>query len=147
MVAYLESHDFLDVSFGAGKESYEDEEDWINGCDRAYGSMGMVMYHNMCYLMDSTEYPFELWRNIDRDFGVKKEVDNTWSESNTSSIFIPSNVSASILSDEFVQDAKIAECSTHSIRIGESLLEDTTSLVAPEVHEISDISSSHTTYP
>ena len=25
MVAYIESHDLLDVSFGAGKESYEEE--------------------------------------------------------------------------------------------------------------------------
>ena len=58
MVAYLESHDILDVSFGAGKESYEEENDWPNECDRAYGSMCMVMIPNMCYLVEYTEYPF-----------------------------------------------------------------------------------------
>ena len=60
MVPYLESHDLLDVSFGASKESYEEEEDQLNDCDRAYGSMGMVMSPDMCYLMESVEYPFEL---------------------------------------------------------------------------------------
>ena len=59
MVAYLESHDLLDVSLGAGKESYEEENDWLNDCDRAYGSMCMVMTPNMRYLMESSKYPFE----------------------------------------------------------------------------------------
>ena len=67
MVAYLESHDLLDVSFGDGKESYEKENDWLNDYDREYGSMCMVMSPHMCYLMESVEYPFELQRNIDRD--------------------------------------------------------------------------------
>ena len=47
MVAYLKSHDILDVCFGAGKESYEDEEYWLNDYDRTYVSMGMVMSHDM----------------------------------------------------------------------------------------------------
>ena len=103
------------MCLGAGKESYEEEEDWINDCDRAYGSMGMVMSHDMRYLTKSIEYPFELWRNTDRAFGVHKELDNTWRESNTSSSFLPSNVSASILSKEVVQDEETTESSTHSI--------------------------------
>ena len=74
---------------------------------------------------------------------MQKEVDNTWSESNTSSSDLPSNVSASILSYEVGQDEEIEESSTQSIRIGESLLEVTPSPVAPEVYEISDISYSH----
>ena len=37
MVAYLESRDILDVSFGAGKESYEEEEDWLNDWLWKYG--------------------------------------------------------------------------------------------------------------
>ena len=77
MVAYLESHDLLGVSFGAGKESYEEEEDWLNECDRAYGSMGMVMSPIMRYLIEFVKYAFELWRNLDRAFDVQKEVDNT----------------------------------------------------------------------
>ena len=77
MVAYLERHDILDVPFGVGKESYEEENDWLNDCDRSYGSMGMVMSPNMHYLMEFVEYPIEFWRNIDRAFSVQREVDNT----------------------------------------------------------------------
>ena len=62
---------------------------------------------------------------------MQKEVYNTWIESNTSSSFLPSNVLASILSDEVFQDEEIAESSTHSIQIGESLLEETPSHVSP----------------
>ena len=60
MVAYLESHDLLDVSFRASKESYEEKNNWLNECDREYGSMCMVMTPNMRYLMESAKYPFEL---------------------------------------------------------------------------------------
>ena len=70
MVAYLESHDLLDVSIGDGKEYYEEENVWLNDYDRAYGSMHMVMTPNMCYLMESVEYPFILWRNLYKAFGV-----------------------------------------------------------------------------
>ena len=50
---------------------------------------------------------------------------------------------ASTLSYEVVQDEDEAESSTHSIQIEESLHEVTPSPDAPEVHDISDISSSH----
>ena len=43
MVAYLESHDIIDVSFGAGKESYEDENDWLDDGERAYARMCIAM--------------------------------------------------------------------------------------------------------
>ena len=72
IVSYIESHDIIDVYFGDGKESYEQEEDWINDCDRSYGSMSMVMSHDMSYLIESVEYPSDLWRNLDRAFGVQK---------------------------------------------------------------------------
>ena len=49
----------------------------------------------------------------------------------------------STLFDEVVQDEDEAESSTHSIRIEESLHAVTPSPDAPEVHEISDISSYH----
>ena len=44
---------------------------------------------------------------------------------------------------QVVQDEEEAEYSTQSIRIEESILGVTPSLVAPKVYEISDISSSH----
>ena len=60
MVAYLEFHDLLDVSFGAGKESYQDENDWLHDSEREYARMCMEMTPNICYHMESIEYPFEL---------------------------------------------------------------------------------------
>ena len=69
--------------------------------------MGMVMSHDMHYLMESIENPFELLRNIDRAFGVHKEVDNTWSEYNSSSSVLTSKVLALILSYEVVQDEEL----------------------------------------
>ena len=52
-----------------------------------------------------------------------------------------SKYSASTLSDEVVQDEDEPESSTHSIRIEESLHALTPSPDAPEVYEISNISS------
>ena len=77
MVAYLKSHDLFDVSIGSSEEYYEEEHDWLNYCDKAYGGMGMVMSTNMRYWMDSVEYPFNIWRNLDKYFGVQKEEDNS----------------------------------------------------------------------
>ena len=57
-------------------------------------------------------------------------------------IILDPKISASTLSDEVVQD-KEAEASTQSIRIEDSLLAVTPSPDAPEVYEISDISSPH----
>ena len=54
---------------------------------------------------------------------------------------------ASILSDEVVQYEEEEKISTQSIRIEESLLRVTPSPVAPEVYEISDISSPHMVDP
>ena len=48
---------------------------------------------------------------------------------------------------KIVEDEEEAEFSSQSIRIEESLLGVTPSLVAPEVYEISDISSPHMADP
>ena len=60
MVAYLESHDLLDVPFGVVKESYEDENDWLYDGEIVYARMCMVMTPYIHYLMETVEYPFEL---------------------------------------------------------------------------------------
>ena len=108
MVAYLKSHDLLDVSFGAGKESYEDENDCLDDGGISYAIICMAMNNNICYLMEYVEYPLELWRNIHRAFGVQKEENDRWRESKTSSFVLPSKLSASILSYEVVQDEEEA---------------------------------------
>ena len=122
MVAYLERHNLLDVSFGAGKESYEDENDWIDDGEREYAKMCMEMTLNMHYLVENDEYSFELWINIDREFGVHKEVDNTWSESNTSLSVLSQYVSTTIVSDEFFHDEEVAD-STHTVH-GATIISD-----------------------
>ena len=79
---------------------------------------------------------------MDRTFGKHNEDYNSTLEITASTTrFLYSKVST--LSNEVVQDEDEAESSTHSIRIEESLHEVTPSPDALEVHEISDISSSH----
>ena len=81
---------------------------------------------------------------MDRTFGKHNEDHNSTLEIKASTTrVIHSKLSATTLSDEVVQDEDEAKSSTHSIRIEESLHEVTPSPNAPEVHEISDISSSH----
>ena len=64
MSAYLKRQCFFDVSIVAlsEPESYEEKIDWINNCDRAYGIMCFEMSPNIHHLIDSVEYPFDLWK-------------------------------------------------------------------------------------
>ena len=72
MCAYLKRQCLYDVSIGAMSEpkSYEEKCDWINDCDRAYGTMCLAIPPTMPYLFDSIEYPFDIWRNIDEALGL-----------------------------------------------------------------------------
>ena len=83
---------------------------------------------------------------LDKEFFSKinwlNKSDGDFGTSSTISILDP-KISASTLSNEVVQDKEEAEASTQSIRIEDSLHAVTPSLDALEVHEISDISSSH----
>ena len=56
---------------------------------------------------------------------------------------LDTKLSTSTLFDEVVQNEEEAESSTQSIRIEDSLLAVTPSPHAPEVHDISNISSPH----
>ena len=81
---------------------------------------------------------------MDRTFGEHNENHNSTLESTPSTTrVLDRKVSASTLSLEVVQDEEVAESSTQSIRIEESLLVVTHSPDAPEVFEISYISSTH----
>ena len=93
------------------------------------------------YLIESAEYPKDLWTELDRIFGKHNEdcYSNMGSTFKTKRVLY-SKLSASTLSDEFVQDEEEAESSTQSIRIKESLLAVTPSPDDLEVCEISDIS-------
>ena len=74
MSAYFKRQCLFDVSIGAFSEpeSYEEKIDWLNNCDRDYGIMCLGMSPNIHHLIDSIDYPFELWKNLDKAFGLQE---------------------------------------------------------------------------
>ena len=144
MISSLKRQGIYEVSIGLGKNSYEYENDWINDGDGAFGKIGLVVSPSLCYLIDSAEYPKDLW--IELDITFRKHNEDYYRNLEIKFIttrVIYSKFSASTIFDEVVQDEEEVESSSQSIRIEESLLGMTPSLVAPEVNEIYDISSSH----
>ena len=104
----------------------------------------MALDDSLYFVIDFPGYPKELWTQLDKNFGKHNEDHNSNLEITASTTrVLHSKFSATTLSNEVVQDEDEVESSTHSIRIEESLHEVTPSPDAPEVHEISDISSSH----
>ena len=104
--AYLKRQCLFDVSIGAlsKPKSYEQKIDWLNNCDRAYGIMCLRMSPNIHHLIDSIEYPFELWNNLDKDFGVQELEDEALREPNISSCALSQDVFDSTFSDEVIHD-------------------------------------------
>ena len=72
MCAYLNRKCLYEFSIGAiiDPDSYEEKCDWLSDNDRAYRTMCLTIHPTMHYLPDSTEYPFDLWRNIDEALGM-----------------------------------------------------------------------------
>ena len=98
----------------------------------------------MRYLKRSVKNPKDLWKILDRTFGMIEDDHNSTLERTSSTIrILDPKISASTLSDEVVQDEEEAEASTQLIRIEDSLLAVTPSPYSLEVYEISDISSPH----
>ena len=125
-----------------GKYSYENENDWLNDDDRSFGAICLALSPSFCYLIDFVEYPKEFWTKLDRTFGKHNEDHNsTLDIIDSTTRVLYSKLSTSTLSQEVVQAEDEAKSSTHSIQIEESLHAVTPSLDAPEVHEISDITS------
>ena len=143
MISSLMRQGLCRVSIALGKECFSK----INQLNKSYGDFGTIatcLSPSLRYLIRSIEDPKELWTRLDRKFGMIYEDHNSTLESTSSTIIIlDPKISTSTLSDEVVQDKEEAEASTQSIRIEESLHAVTPSPDAPEVHEISDISSSH----
>ena len=116
MITSMKRQGLYEVSIGIGKESYVNENDWLNDRDRAYGTIALDLDDSLYYLIYSVEYPKEVWTILDRTFGKHNEGHNSTLDitaSTTRVLF--SKVSASTLSDEVVQDEDEAESSTHSI--------------------------------
>ena len=139
MVGFMNRKDLYLVSIRLDRESFESENDWLNKCDAAFGITALGISPSLRYLSRSIEDPKELWTRLDKTFGMIDEDHNSTLESTSSTISIlDPKISASTLSDE-----EEVEDSTQSIRIEDNLHAVTPSPDAPEVHEISDISSSH----
>ena len=61
MIASLKRQDLCEVSIGLGKESYENENDWLNDGDRAIGSICLALSRSLYYhILGSVEYPKDL---------------------------------------------------------------------------------------
>jgi len=138
MIGFLNRQKLFSVSDGYGRNRFKSDNDWLKAKDKAFEIMELALSPSMRYLSRSIKDPQELWRRLEITFGFG----STWCTSSTKNILDPKS-SASTLSDEVVQDEEEVEASTQSIRIEDSLHAVTPSPDAPEVHEISDISSSH----
>ena len=104
MISYLKRQGLYEISIGVGEESYEDPSDWLNDCDRAIGTICLVISPSMSYLIDFVENPKDLWKTLDRVLGKHNEDPSSYVESTSSSliIFLSQDVSASKVSDEEV---------------------------------------------
>ena len=98
-------------------ESCQEKCDWINDNARAYGTMCLTIPPTMCYLLDSAEYPFELWRNLDEALGMQQE-DVSYLERKqmgTSLFFLPPMILTSCTFQEVVrnEEKEVAKDSTN----------------------------------
>ena len=60
MIASLKRRGLYEVSIGLGKESYENDNDWLNDGDRYFGAICLAPSPNLRYLIGSAEYPKDL---------------------------------------------------------------------------------------
>ena len=60
MVSSLKRQVIYEVSIRIGKYSYEDENEWLNDGDRAFGRICLDFSPRMHYLIDSVEYPKDI---------------------------------------------------------------------------------------
>ena len=87
------------MSIGLGKESYENDNDWINDGDRSFGAIALALSPSLYYLIGSAEYPKDLWTKLDRTFGKYNEDHNSTLEITSSTTrVLHSKISASTLS-------------------------------------------------
>ena len=118
MIAYLKRRGLYEVSIGLGKESYENENYWLNDSDRAFGSIALALDDSLYFVIDFVGNPKALQTQLDRTFGKQNEDHNSTLEiKSITKRVLHSKISASTLSDEVVQDEDEAESSTHSIRL------------------------------
>ena len=95
MSAYLKMQCLFDVSIGAlsEPETYEEKIDWVNICDRSYGISCLGMSPDIHHLIESADYPLDLWKNLDKAFGLQEIENEAWSEPSISFCSLSLNIS------------------------------------------------------
>ena len=106
MSAYLKRQCLFDVSIGtlSELEPYGEKIDWINNFHISYGIMCLGMSPNIYHLIDSSEYPFDLWNNLDKYFGLHEIEDEAWRKPSISSCSLSQYFLASKFFDEVYHD-------------------------------------------
>ena len=66
--------------------------------------MCLGVSQNIHHLIDSAEYPFELWKNLDKAFGLEEIEDEAWSEPRIYSCSLSQDFLASTFTNEFDHD-------------------------------------------
>ena len=56
MIASLMRRDLYGVSIGLSEESFKSENDWLNECDEAFGTIALALSPSLRYLSLSIEY-------------------------------------------------------------------------------------------
>ena len=85
--------------------------------------MCLGMSPNIHHLIDSIEYPFELWKNLDKAFGLEEIEDEAWSEPSISSCSLSQYFLASTFSDEVDHDEKVS----YTVHVASTLLDSNAS--------------------
>ena len=140
MIASLMRRGLYGVSIVLGEEFFS-ENDWMNECDAASGTMTLALSPRLRYVSTSIEDPKELQTRLDRTFGMNDEDHNSTLEStsNTISILDP-KFSASTLSDEVVQNEEEAKSSSSDFPLN---YVQTLPVIASESEEKFDFSPSN----
>ena len=76
MIASLKRQVLCEVSIGLGKESYDNENEWLNDVDATFGVIGLSLSPSLRYLIGFVEYPKDLCTKLDRTFGKHTEDNN-----------------------------------------------------------------------
>ena len=70
-------------------------------------------------LIDYVEYPFQLWNNLDKDFGVQEVEYEAWSEPKIYSISLSQYLLASTFSDEVIPEEEVS----HTVLVDATLFD------------------------
>ena len=150
MISYLKTQGLYEIYIGAGEESYEEPSDWLNDCDRAIGAMCLSISPCMHYLIDSVDYPKDIWTTLDRVLGKDNEDPSSYVESASSSSMI--SLSQDFLASTVSYEVDHEEEVSHTVLIATTLFDSNASFFNQEANieepyfsaslEVEDIDSS-----